>query len=380
MPIDDFVNLGGKLMTIKNYYPGGNTSVGFYSLYDEALNGLERLYIFKGGPGTGKSSFMRKIGLEMADKGYDVEFLHCSSDNQSLDGVIFPEIKLGFVDGTAPHIVDPKFPGVVDQIINLGEYWDSEKLEANGNKIIDLTKKISNNFNLAYEQFAEAKAIHDEWEEIYLAEMDFNKANIVTEELTASIFDSAQIERETNPITKSLFFGAATPNGALHFIDNLTEDINKRYIVKGRPGSGKSTMMKKIGKKAEELGLSVQYFPCGFDPNSLDMVIIPSLSVAVLDGTAPHVIDPTRENDEVVDMFALCINPQVEVDKEKELESIEARYKIKMTIGTNHLKEAKRLHDLLEEYYIGAMDFEAINQKREAMLAEVLQYAEQKLK
>jgi len=361
--------------TVKNYYAGGNTNVGFYSLYSDALKGLDRLYIFKGGPGTGKSSFMRKIGLAMADKGYDVQFLHCSSDNNSLDGVIFPEIRLGFVDGTAPHVVDPRYPGVVDQIINLGEYWEEKKLRANGKRIIKLTNDITENFMHAYEQFAEAKLIHDEWEEIYLEVMDFNKANKVTEDLINNIF-VGEIQREDKPDVRRRFFGAATPKGAVNFIENITEDVQKRFIIKGRPGSGKSTMMKKIGKRAESLGLSVEYFPCAFDPNSLDMVIIPSLSVAILDGTAPHVINPTRPTDEVGDMFALCIDPQVEVDKEKEIHNVEQRYKIKMTIGTNHIKEAKRLHDELEEYYIAAMDFEAINQKREEILQEVLRYAD----
>ena len=359
------------MASIKNYYAGGNTNVGFYSLYDEALKGLNRLYIIKGGPGTGKSSFMRKIGHQLVEKGYNIEFLHCSSDNNSLDGVVVPELKLGFVDGTAPHIVDPRYPGVVDQIINFGDFWNAEKLLPNKRQIIKITDDISKNFKLAYEEFAEAKLIHDEWEEIYLAAMDFTKADQVTEQIIEEIF-SGNIQAEEQSLIRKRFFGAATPLGAVHFIDNITEDINKRYIVKGRPGSGKSTMMKKIGKKAEKMGLSVEYFPCAFDPNSMDMVIIPSLSVAILDGTAPHVINPTRENDQVVDMFELCIDKNVEIDQAKEIENVESRYKIKMTIGTNYIKEAKRLHDVLEEFYIKAMDFEAIDKKRDEIFNEIL--------
>jgi len=355
---------------IKHYYAGANTSLGFYSLYDEAIKGLDQLYILKGGPGTGKSSFIKKIGLYLADQGYTIDFLHCSSDNESLDGVIIPEISVGIVDGTAPHVIDPKFPGVVDEIINLGFFWDRDRLKKHRKEIMKLTKDISHNFSLAYEQFAEAKAIHDEWEEIYLTAMDFHKADQVTKELMEKIF-AKDVPRDKQPMIKKLFFGAATPEGPVHFIDNITEDIKKRYIVKGRPGSGKSTMMKKIGKHAEKLGLSVEYFPCGFDPNSLDMVIIPSLSIAILDGTAPHVIDPTRETDEVVDMFELCMDPKVEVEKEKELEHVESRYKIKMTIATNYLKDAKRLHDQLEQYYVAAMDFDAVNAKREEITHEI---------
>jgi len=86
-----------------NYYAGGNTALGFYSFYESNLKGLDRLFILKGGPGTGKSTLMKKIGQKWKDKGYDIELLHCSSDNNSIDGVIIPKLKVGVVDGTAPH-------------------------------------------------------------------------------------------------------------------------------------------------------------------------------------------------------------------------------------------------------------------------------------
>lgn len=363
---------GGKKMgLIKRYFAGGNTSIGFYSLLDEADKGLDYLYILKGGSRTGKSSFMREIGNKLFDRGYDLQFYHCSIDPESLKGIVVPKMKIGIVDGTAPNTIDPKYPGVRDEIINLDAYLDSEKLKRHKKQIIKLTDDISKNYKYAYEQFAEAKLLHDEWEKIYIAAMDFNKANQVTDHLSDQIFHR-KIEKEEVPTVRKLFFGAATPEGSIHFIENLTENISKRYIIKGRPGSGKSTLMKKIGLFAESKGVSVEYYPCGFDPNSLDMVIIPALDVTIVDGTAPHVINPDRENDEVVDMFQLCIDPQVEQEKEKELENIESRYKIKMTIGTNYLKEAKRLHDQLEEFYTAATDFNEINEKRDELFDQIL--------
>ena len=65
----------------KYVFPGSNTPAGFVSFYREGLNNIERLFILKGGPGTGKSTLMRKIGLAMLERGYDVEFWQCSSDN-----------------------------------------------------------------------------------------------------------------------------------------------------------------------------------------------------------------------------------------------------------------------------------------------------------
>ncbi|WP_449536677.1 PRK06851 family protein [Ferdinandcohnia sp. Marseille-Q9671] len=356
---------------VKNYYAGTNSSVGFYSLYHEALKGLDTLYILKGGPGTGKSTFMRKIGLAFIDKGYDLEYLHCSSDNQSIDGIVIPEQKLGFVDGTAPHIIEPRYPGVVEKVIDLGQYRNDEYLLQYKDEIIELTDDISKSFENAYQTFAEAKKIHLKREDIYISSMSFKKADGVLQSLIETMF-SKPFEAEENPTTRKRFFGAATPKGAVNFIDNITEDYEKRYIIKGRPGSGKSTLMKKIAKHAEQNGLSVEYFHCAFDPKSIDMIIIPKLGVSIVDGTAPHVVDPFREHDEVVDMFTLCMDPTIEITCKKEIEDLNLEYKNKMAIGTNYLSEAKRLHDKLEEYYKTAMDFKAIDKKREEIIRTLL--------
>ncbi|HHV61803.1 MAG TPA: ATPase [Firmicutes bacterium] len=89
---------------IKKVFPGGNTPQGFYSFYDQIITpNATRILIIKGGPGVGKSTFMRKIAEEMVDRGYDVELHHCSSDNGSLDGVVIPSIGVALIDGTAPH-------------------------------------------------------------------------------------------------------------------------------------------------------------------------------------------------------------------------------------------------------------------------------------
>ena len=101
---------------IREYFLGGNTSKGFFSYYDYLANGEEfnKIYIIKGGPGTGKSTTMKEVGNWGEKKGFDVDYIHCSSDPNSLDGVIIKDIGVAMVDGTSPHIVDPKNAGVVE--------------------------------------------------------------------------------------------------------------------------------------------------------------------------------------------------------------------------------------------------------------------------
>ena len=110
------------------FYLGANSPGGFYSLYDELLRPEEArsIYILKGGPGCGKSSLMRRVGAAMEEHGLDVEYIVCSGDPDSLDAVVIPALKTALVDGTAPHVVEPKYPGLVEEYVNLGACYDRE--------------------------------------------------------------------------------------------------------------------------------------------------------------------------------------------------------------------------------------------------------------
>jgi len=64
------------------------------------------------------------------------------------------------------------------------------------------------------------------------------------------------------------------------------------YIIKGGPGTGKSTLMRTVCSMAEQSGIFAQRIHCSSDPDSLDAVILPTLRRAIYDGTAPHVMEP----------------------------------------------------------------------------------------
>ena len=83
---------------------GANSGRGFASLYDQLLGErFDDLLIIKGGPGCGKSSFMREVAKKLTEDGYFAIYVNCSGDPDSLDAVLFPDLRVGLVDGTAPH-------------------------------------------------------------------------------------------------------------------------------------------------------------------------------------------------------------------------------------------------------------------------------------
>ena len=94
------------------------------------------------------------------------------------------------------------------------------------------------------------------------------------------------------------FLGANSPTGFYSLYDHLLspEEARAIYILKGGPGCGKSTLMRKIGAWAEEAGLETEYILCSGDPDSLDAVILPAVGAAIVDGTAPQGVVPQGHN------------------------------------------------------------------------------------
>ncbi|MCS7459160.1 PRK06851 family protein [Paenibacillus doosanensis] len=355
--------------TITNFYAGGNTARGFANLFESSLQGLDRVYILKGGPGTGKSTLIRSIGSELAAGGYDIWFIHCASDNNSLDGVVVPELKLGIVDGTAPHVIEPRLPGAVEQYVNLGTAWDARQLSGRREDIAELNGRIAQTYESAYACFAEALRIHDEWEKIYVDNMDFQAADELTNEYTDILFRDLKLDKESR--IDHRFLGAATPKGAVDFVPNLTEGLAKRYFVKGRPGSGKSTMLKKLAAAATQRGFDVEIYHCGFDPNSLDMVIVRELGFAIFDSTAPHEYFPERAGDSVIDMYAHCIKPGTDEEHAEALSGIKLRYSAKMSEAMQFLAQGKALRNKLEQIYIQSIDFRIVDRIRDEIWQEI---------
>ena len=100
---------------VTNFFVGANSGEGFQNLFPEMVD-LEDTYdlmVLKGGPGVGKATFMREIGRSMEQAGTPVEYLWCSGDPDSLDGVVLPELRCAVVDGTAPHVMEPKYPAAM---------------------------------------------------------------------------------------------------------------------------------------------------------------------------------------------------------------------------------------------------------------------------
>lgn len=136
----------------EKYFAASNSSNGFCSYYDGVFNikRLSRVYVIKGGSGTGKSFFMKEVANCAEQKGYSVRYIYCSSDASSLDGIIINELNVAVLDGTAPHIYEPKIIGAAEMIVNFGDFLNENLLLGCRKDIECIYTKKQNGFAKAY--------------------------------------------------------------------------------------------------------------------------------------------------------------------------------------------------------------------------------------
>lgn len=347
---------------IKNFYGNGNTAQGFASLFDSSLQDLERIFILKGGSIATRTDVIKAIADDKVGEDFDIWLLHCPSDNKALDGLIIPALKLGVIDGMGPRFVEPVTPGASLQYVSLDETSDST--QPNMIEIERLNAQIAQAYDNAYTGFAEALRIHDEWETPYIANMDFQAADRLAESYIHTLFGNHRLEKSSRVDRR--FLGAATPQGSVDFVPNLTEGLN-RYFLKGRAGSGKSTFLKKLAATATERGFDVEIYHCGFDSNSLDMVIVRELDFAIFDSTAPHEYFPDRDTDIIIDMYTSCITPGTDEAFADEIAEIRGRYSARIKQSIGQLALAKTLQDEREQLYAQSTDTRQIERIKDEL-------------
>jgi Cdc6-like AAA superfamily ATPase len=272
----------------KQFFAGGNTAYGFYSLFHYIPRQADkRLIIIKGGPGTGKSTFMKGIGNRAVEQGFDIEQFYCSSDHNSLDGLAVPSLGFAVVDGTAPHVIDPMYPGARDEIINLGRFWNSSVLQQHKEEITDLIRQGKTIYPQAYQYLKEANVVMEKLRYLMSLAMDYFSLSQMSHQLLGELV-AALPPAKKEPVERHLFAGAVSSAGLMNFYPSILEDCSTLYLLTGDPGTGKSYLLQQIYETVRRAGHDLEVYPCPFDPDRLDAVVIPVLQTAFAKAAYPH--------------------------------------------------------------------------------------------
>lgn len=325
------------------------TGQGMKNVYQDIVKEAEEVYFLKGIFGFNISNLLKEIGYHYVKKGLDIEFFYDPLFENTIQATFVKDINKLFLQSSKPHI-DPTQLGTRDKIVSFYDCLDEEKLSKNGERLKALSEEASNWHDKCFDSLRSAIMIHDDWEAETQRQMNWKALEEQRDELFDQIFDGMLLNK-SGTLTHRLF-GTLTPNGASDHFQNITRHLERRLFIKGLPGTGKSSMLKKLKGEALKRGFDVQMVWCGLDPNSIDMVIIPELKLCIFDATAPHEYfpDESRQGDEIVDIAKHCKLTEVE---EKNIDKISKNYRKAINNAINYAKlyaEAEReIRELIDQ-------------------------------
>ena len=304
----------------QSYFLAANSGQGFYSLYDGFSDAPQFLHIIKGGPGTGKSGFMKHIRKAAQERGMDTVSILCSGDPDSLDGLLVPALGQAWVDGTAPHVREPKLFGTDADYVNLGRFCRLPLEERDRTRAAALNREYKARYDTAYQHLAAAAALEkaEELHDAAAAQDAARRVHELLDGLPDRVGGTCRKERR--------FISAISCKGSLHLNETVNLLCKQIYYLRGRAVLEQAAPIAE--KKAEQMILC----PRPLCPKELEAILLPEQGIAFLRASA-----------------ALRVPQGEQLQSERALAS-----------AINELREAKILHDKLEAVYRPYMDFDAL--------------------
>lgn len=330
------------------YFAASNSERGFFSYYKDCFDAsdVKRVFAVKGGPGTGKSRFLRDVAEYATARAWNAEYVYCSSDPRSLDGVILRSEGncIALLDATAPHVYEPMHPGIREELVNLGEFWSVESLTAHAEEIERESAAKSAAYRRAYRYLAGA------------GEMERTRR-----ELTSPYLKKHAIERFAKKLTAGLGQGTGFEmrpalirsvgmRGRVGF-DSYFAAARRICLFSDCHGAATELLSAILSCcAARRLSVRVSYDPVF--PEQIDGIFLSDASVAFVKGDGEECSYPHR----AVSVRRFVDTVRMRGDRRAILYAMRMREAL-LSGACEALADAQRHHFALEEIYSGAMDF-----------------------
>ena len=349
------------------YFLGGNTPSGFYSLYHQLSDParMQALYIIKSGPGSGKSTLMRRVERHAQAAGLEAEEVLCSGDPDSLDAVIFPQLEAAVVDGTAPHIIEPACPGAVERYINLSGFYDRAGLQPIKQDILDATAEYQRHYKRVYRCLGAAGELRRDMNELLAPgavrqKLARRAAGIIGRELKKPGSAGGEAEQR--------FISAVTHKGTVTLWGAVEAQADRVYELADSYGLAHD-LLNPILTAALASGHRAVACPDPMAPDRLAHLIFPDLSLAFVTSTPeapwPHHAYRRLRLDAMADGEAYrAAKPRLRFTKRVAAALLDE--------GVAGLAQAKAAHDRLERLYNPYVDFDRVLERADQVADEIL--------
>ena len=257
-----------------DFFLGATTPAGFKGYFEPLRRepGMQ-MYLIKSGPGCGKSTLMKRLAIKAKQKGEPIQRIHCASDPDSLDGVIFLDKRAAIVDATAPHVMEPDAPGAEEQVVSLYHTIDAGKLAPHRDEVKALFARNAALRGRAARYIASAGSLMLDSRRAEACSANFEKVRRYVKRLCTRL-----LPRTEGTAGEELrLLSAITPKGMV-FYRGTVEALADRYVVfRDDYGAVSRLLLELIRAEALARGYHIITCPCAMHPeDQIDHIFIPA--------------------------------------------------------------------------------------------------------
>ena len=336
------------------YFIGANTARGFVNYADEIFSGIRKRYLIKGGPGTGKSTLMKRVAEAAERKGLLVERYACSSDPQSLDGIIIRELSLGVMDATAPHVMEAKYPGAAEELLDLGACWDRRLLEKRYDTIKALVDEKTGLYASVYKYLGVGLSLRGEKERLLDSCTDGEKLDKVATRMIRRLGEGKCFRLLPRQIGSVGMRGQVT-------LDTYETMATERWQVVDVRGL-RGRLLDRLLHYAEKAGLTVMV--------SRDAMLDTEALYFPEKGVAVTVTGDAEQADKRLNTDRFVIKEKL-AEQRRRLRFLSRLEHELMTRVEDIFCEIQERHFALEGLYADAMDFDCVKAAAEALIQQI---------
>ncbi|MHB8125970.1 MAG: hypothetical protein ACYDEJ_10080 [Desulfitobacteriaceae bacterium] len=335
----------GNKTGVRHYFAEGLTTRGYISLLPDMVSGWQRIYVLLGGPGTGKSTLIKVLGLEMLDRGHEVDFLRSAREPDSMAGFILPRGAFAVLDAQEISPLRWRAPGVTEKFTDFSAFCDEQKLLKLRTKILSTEEQLS--ILQAHLGEVLAETFGDYYEKSFAnhlndsANSSWLKAGLNRWVSKGTIGPWPLVQHALEQLQKSIsapcFLHGLTPEGWLNLAPHFLSDFDQIRL------EGEETLeaLNWVLREAQQLGQIMEIVLHPLNPDDVIGLVFPQRNLAIWQG------NPENLHDQGLD------------------QTFSAALKETLAAWQNQ-------RSLLKSYYMETVDFTKVDEFREVLLNSML--------
>ena len=341
-----------------NFFLGAVAPQGFISRYAQCYNIEDDgyIYILKGGPGLGKTEFIKKLIALLSKYDDNIELIHSSLNPDCYDGVLFHSLRAAVMDGTAPHVLEPRYYDAFETILPLGECCNKELLRDRREEILALTDKSTQLLERSVRFISATGSLLNDTYRLALNCTDEDKiASFITRTL------QKEVKARKNALGKERyrFLSAVTPSGVMRFDSTISYYCDKVYVFDDEFGAASNIALHKLRHSLLESGLELICCYCPISPfEKIEHILVPELRLGFVTSNKWHPLD--FEDGRTIHARRFTNLEKLSVRKQRI--SFNRRAAQELTdAASSVMQQAREVEEELEKIYRTATDFDKIN-------------------